>query len=84
MKNIIVERLKCGDDIPDVIVVGIERNDGEGYENILMDPNNAIDFANDIIRLANISIYRFNENMKNGDVKKKIRKRSDIKIIKRK
>lgn len=85
MKDIIAERVECNDDddMPDAIVVGIERNDGEGYENIWMDPDNAIDFA-DIIRLANISIYRFNQNMKNGDMKKKIRKRSDIKKIKRK
>ncbi len=78
-----VRRVECDDDIPDAIVVGIEKNDDEGYEDIWMDPDDAIDFANDIIRLANISIYRFNENMKNGNVKK-IKKRSDIKIVKRK
>lgn len=85
MKKIIVERVECDDDddIPDAIVVGIERNDGKGYEDIWMGPDNAIDFANDIIRLANISIYRFNKNMKNGNVRN-IKKRSDIKIIKRK
>lgn len=84
MKEIIAERVEDDDDdIPDAIVVEIERNDGEGYEDIWMDPDNAIDFANDIIRLANISIYRFNKNMKNGNMKK-IKKCSDIKIIKRK
>lgn len=83
MKDIVVERVECANDIPDAIVIGIERNDEEGYEDIWMDPDNAIDFANNIIRLANISIYRFHKNMKNGNVRK-IRKRSDIKIIKRK
>ena len=46
-----------------------------------MDPESAIDFANNIIRLANISIYRFN-NMDNRKTKKI--KKSDIKIVKRK
>ena len=81
MKEIIVERVECDNEIPDAIVVGIERNDGEGHENIMMDPEDAIDFANDIIRLAHISIYRFH-NMKKGKVKK-IKKSSDIKIVKR-
>lgn len=84
MKEIIAERVECDeDDIPDAIVIGIERNDENGYEKIWMDPDNAIDFANDIMRLAHIAIYRFNRKDKNRKVKK-IRKSSDIKIVKRK
>lgn len=83
MKDIVAERVECDDDVPDAIVIGIEKNDGEGYENIWMDPDDAIDFANDIMRLAHISIYRFNRKMKNRKMTK-IRKNSDIKIVRRK
>ena len=36
MKEIIVERVECDNEIPDAIVVGIGRNDGEGHENIMI------------------------------------------------
>jgi len=84
MKEIIAERVERDeDDIPDAIVIGIERNDEDGYEKIWMDPDGAIDFANNIMRLAHISIYRFNRKMKSRKIKR-IRKSSDIKIIRRK
>lgn len=84
MKDIVVERVECDDDdMPDAIVIGIERNNEGEYEKIWMDPDDAVDFANDIMRLAHISIYRFSRKMKGRKVKN-IRKNSDIKIIKRK
>jgi len=84
MKEIIAERVECAeDDIPDAIVIGIERNDENGYEKIWMDPDDAIEFANDIIRLSHISIYRFSRKIKKRKMRK-IRKSSVIKIVRRK
>lgn len=87
MKNIVVRRdeEECCNDISEAIVIGIEKNDEDEYEEIWMDPENAIEFANDILRLSYIALYRYHNRAKNNIINNKIYStNNNIDIVKEK